>query len=96
MTEARKSDNIRLTETQVSKYRKGGNEKMFKENEFRAQVVRAGKTNKELASYLGIDESTLYRKIKAGGNFTREEINKMIIFLNIEKPADIFFAQELA
>ena len=52
---------------------------MFKENEFRAQVVRAGKTNKELASYLGIDESTLYRKIKAGGNFTREEINKMII-----------------
>lgn len=69
---------------------------MFKENEFRAQVVRAGKTNKELASYLGIDESTLYRKIKAEGNFTREEINKMIIFLNIEKPAEIFFAQELA
>ena len=69
---------------------------MFKENEFRAQVVRAGKTNKELTSYLGIDESELYRKIKARGNVTREEINKMIIFLNIEKPADIFFAQELA
>lgn len=69
---------------------------MFKENEFRAQIVRAGKTNKELANYLGINEATLYRKIKAGGNFTRDEINKMIVFLNIENPGDIFFAQELA
>lgn len=66
---------------------------MFKENEFRAQIVRAGKTNKEVASHLGIDESTLYRKIKAGGNFTREEINKMIIFLEIKNPGEIFFAQ---
>ena len=87
------SGNIRLAETQVIKYSKGGNGKMFMEREFRAQIVRAGKTNKELANHLGIDESTLYRKIKAGGNFTREEINKMIIVLNIEKPEEIFFAQ---
>ena len=40
---------------------------MFKENEFRAQIVRAGKTNKEVANHLGIDESTLYRKIKEYG-----------------------------
>ncbi len=66
---------------------------MFKENEFRAQIVRAGKTNKEVANHLGIDESTLYRKIKAGGSFTREEINKMIIFLEIKNPEEIFFAQ---
>lgn len=69
---------------------------MFRENEFRAQIVRAGKTNKELAGFLGIDESTLYRKIKADGNFTRDEINKMIKFLNIEDPEAIFFAGELA
>ena len=66
---------------------------MFRENEFRAQIVRAGKTNREVANHLGIDESTLYRKIKAGGNFTREEINKLIIFLEIKNPEDIFFAQ---
>lgn len=69
---------------------------MFKENEFRAQIVRAGKTNKEVASYLGINEATLYRKVKAGGNFTREEINKMISFLEIDDPEAIFFAEELA
>ena len=66
---------------------------MFRENEFRAQIVRAGKTNKEVAAYLGINEATLYRKIKADGNFTREEINKMISFLNIKDPEEIFFAK---
>lgn len=66
---------------------------MFKENEFRAQIKRADKTNKEVAAYLGIDESTLYRKIKANGNFTREEINKIVRFLGIEDPKDIFFAE---
>ena len=66
---------------------------MFRENEFRAQIVRAGKTNKDLAAHLGINEATLYRKIKADGNFTREEINKMISFLNIENPEAIFFAR---
>lgn len=69
---------------------------MFKENEFRAQVKRAGKTNKEVAAYLCIDESTLYRKIKANGNFTREEINKIVDFLGIDDPKTIFFAERLA
>lgn len=69
---------------------------MFKENELRAQIKRANKTNKEVAAHLGIDESTLYRKIKANGNFTREEINKMVEFLEIEDPKDIFFAERLA
>ncbi len=66
---------------------------MFKENEFRAQIKRADKTNKEVAAYIGIDESTLYRKIKANGNFTREEINKIVNFLGIEDPKNIFFAE---
>lgn len=64
---------------------------MFNENEFRAQVIRAGKTMKQVAEFLGIDVSTLYRKIRAGGNFTREEINGLIDFLQIETPMLIFF-----
>ena len=69
---------------------------MFKENELRAQIKRANKTNKEVAAHLGIDESTLYRKIKANGNFTREEINKLVEFLKIDDPREIFFAERLA
>lgn len=64
---------------------------MFNENEFRAQVIRAGKTMKQVAEFLGIDVSTLYRKIRADGNFTREEINGLIDFLQIETPMLIFF-----
>lgn len=69
---------------------------MFNRTEFRVQVVRAQKTYKEVAEYLDIDESTLYRKIQNNGSFTREEINKLIEFLNISNPKVIFFADELA
>lgn len=69
---------------------------MFNRKEFRAQVARSEKTYREIAEYLGIDESTLYRKIQNDGSFTREEINKLIDFLNIEEPKPIFFAEELA
>ena len=69
---------------------------MFDEKRFRAQMVLADVTMKKLAEILGIDESTLYRKIKAGGAFSRSEINTMIPVLKITKPMDIFFTEELA
>lgn len=65
---------------------------MFKENEFRAQIVRAGKSMKEVAECLGVDESTVYRKIRADGDFSRDQINRLIAFLGIEDPSSIFFA----
>jgi len=69
---------------------------LFNERKFKAQLVLMGISGKELAEMLGMDESTLYRKIRAGGAFTREEINKLIIILKFEDPMDIFFAEELA
>lgn len=69
---------------------------MFDEKRFRAQMVLADMSLNSLAVALGINPSTLWRKIKADGNFTREEINKMIVVLNIEDPESIFFARELA
>lgn len=69
---------------------------MFDKNKFRAQIILAGMTAKELAEKLGINESTLYRKINADGNFTREEISKIIEILQIRNPQEIFFADKLA
>ena len=69
---------------------------MFNERKFRAQMVLQGVNMKTLASELDINEATLYRKIKDNGAFTRNEINKMIVFLQITDPKDIFFAEELA
>lgn len=64
---------------------------MFKENEFNAALARANKTKKELAQVLEIEESTLWRKIKNNGSFTRKEINTIIDFLQIDDPMIIFF-----
>ena len=69
---------------------------MFDERRFRAQLVLENISMKELASRLDMNESTLYRKVKADGAFTREEINKMIDILHIKEPIDIFFTDKLA
>lgn len=69
---------------------------MFNKKMFRAQMVLKGITAKELSEKLGINESTLYRKINADGSFTREEINQMIVILGISDPKAIFFSDELA
>jgi len=69
---------------------------VFNKNEFKAQIVKKGLTVKKLAEYLGINEATVYRKINADGDFTRDEINKLIDILQIEEPMKIFFAEKLA
>jgi len=65
---------------------------MFDERRFMAQLALAGVTVTQLAKHLGIDQSTLRRKIADDGRFTRKEINEMIDFLKIEDARAIFFA----
>ena len=45
---------------------------------------------KKLASILGINEATLWRKIKNDGAFTRDEMSKIIEALDITDPEAIF------
>lgn len=65
---------------------------MFDERKFKSIVVLKGKSLKDVAKSLDIDYSTLLRKIKKEGNFTRGEINILIEVLEIENPISIFFA----
>lgn len=69
---------------------------MFRENELKAQMARKGVSQEELAKALGINVTTLWRKIKADGNFTRNEISAIIDYLELEDPDSIFFAKKLA
>lgn len=71
---------------------------MFDKRRFKAALALAGVSATELASAIGINASTLYRKINADGDFTREEISKITSFLGIGAPQvqAIFFANELA
>lgn len=66
---------------------------MFNEREFNAQLARKGIKKTELAEHLGMTYTSLYRKIKEDGKFTREELAKIIDFLGIEDPTSIFFAE---
>lgn len=65
---------------------------MFEPTKFKAAVVLSGMTMKDVAAQIGVDESTLYRKINDNGRFTRMEIVKLVEILKIEKPEEIFFA----
>ena len=58
-------------------------------------MVEKGKTISELAKYLEINESTLYRKINGVSEFNWNEIQKICYFLDLDSPIDIFFTKNL-
>ncbi len=69
---------------------------MFDKEKFEECLKIAGITKKSLAEKLGINESTLYRKINSGGDFDRLEIGLIVDALAIKNPMEIFFADKLA
>ena len=69
---------------------------MFNRSKFKSAVILSEHSMSDVAKALKINESTLYRKINNEGAFTREEINVLIKFLNIDDPKAIFFADKLA
>ncbi len=66
---------------------------MFAENEFKAELVRKGYTQKALAKEIGMTPKTLYLKMKSG-KFGTDEVNRIMEVLDIKNPVPIFFAQE--
>ena len=68
---------------------------MVKTNLLRAQMVIYGYTMARLAKEIGITNKTLSVKVNhTPGNFTQDEIQKIVTILKIENPAQIFFNQE--
>lgn len=67
---------------------------MFNKQKFRASVIAAGLTMDDIAKYLSVNTSTLYRKINGSSDFTRTEIQKLqkLLSLDMCKITEIFFA----
>ena len=65
---------------------------MFNEQELRVAMVREQKTMKDIEDMLEISQTTLYRKIKRDGDFSRKEIQRISEFLKLKEPDKIFFA----
>lgn len=56
--------------------------------EMKRQKVSAAK----MCSVLGICRSSFYRKCNGISEFTRAEIQKVVCFLKLDSPMEIFFA----
>lgn len=66
---------------------------MFDGNQLRAEIARAGKTQKEVAAYIGISANTFSQKIN-NGTFGLDEAEKMIKLLDIQQPGVVFFNEQ--
>ena len=48
-------------------------------------------TIKQVAKILGVTTSTIYRKIRRNGDFSRSEIQKLISAIPMNNPMEVFF-----
>lgn len=68
---------------------------MFDKKLFKAAVVLAGLTLRQVSAELGIDEATLYRKMNGDSDFYRREIQQLCDLLKIEDPGKVFLLRKL-
>lgn len=67
---------------------------MLDRNALKAEIVRNGLTQKDVAKKLGISEKTFISRMKKGV-FGTDEVEIMINELNITNPTEIFFAKQV-
>lgn len=56
------------------------------------KMKEKGKSNSDMCEMLGISRSAFYRKRNGISEFTQNEIRKIVDFLELDSPMDIFFA----
>ena len=67
---------------------------MIDRNALRAEIVRNGLTQKDVAKMIGISEKTFIARMNRGA-FGTDEAEIMIRELKIKTPAKIFFANQV-
>lgn len=65
---------------------------MVDTNKLRGIIAMRGMSQRKVAYAIGMTEKTFYSKMK-NGVFGTDEAEKMVDLLNIQNPAEIFFAQ---
>ena len=65
---------------------------MINTDKLRGIIVERRTSGAEVAKELGITSKTFYDKMKKGV-FGSDEIDKMVEFLEIENPVEVFFTQ---
>lgn len=65
---------------------------MVDTNRLRGIIAERGTSQRQVANQLGMAEKTFYAKMKAGV-FGTDEAEQLVQLLEIENPAEIFFAK---
>lgn len=60
------------------------------------KMKERGKSISDMCLMLGISRSAFYRKCKGISEFTQSEIQKIVDFLNLDSPVEIFFAHQVS
>ena len=60
------------------------------------EMRKNGVSKAQLCNELGISRSALYRKCNGITEFTQGEIQKIIDYLHLESPMEIFFADKVS
>ena len=67
---------------------------MLDKNALRAEIVKNGLTQKDVAKKLNISEKTFISRMKKGV-FGTDEVEIMVDYLGIKNPVEIFFANSV-
>lgn len=57
------------------------------------EMSEKGKSISDMCEMLGISRSAFYRKCNGKSEFTMSEIKKIVNFLELDSPVEIFFAK---
>lgn len=62
-------------------------------NKLKGKIIEKGMNVERLADKIGVDRSTLYRKLDSAEKFTVGEVNKIknVLELSMQDASDIFF-----
>lgn len=67
---------------------------MFNLQKFNAMLLKRNTTKQDVANYLGIHISSLYKRLEKGGDFTVDEIRQLINFFGKNEVLDCLFSCE--
>lgn len=60
------------------------------------KMAGKGKSIADMYKMLGISRSAFYRKCNGKSEFTHSEIQKIVDYLELDSPVDIFFAHKVS
>lgn len=60
------------------------------------EMKKKGVTINKMCEYLGISRSAFYRKCRGISEFTQGEIQKIVEYLQLDSPMEIFFERKVS